>query len=125
MNKNWIIVIICNVFFIDFCDTITYSKCVPFADDIKMYRTIKFPEYCNVLQSYIFSTQAWCTAEFMKLGVSKAKVISFFRKTNILIYDYKLCLSSTTRAESIKDLEYFFIINFIFITTSTMPFSLY
>jgi hypothetical protein len=37
----------------------------------------------------------------MKLNISKTKVISFSRKTNMLIYDYNLCQSS------IKDLGVF------------------
>jgi hypothetical protein len=43
----------------------------------------------------------------MKLNISKTKVIFFSRKTNILIYDYKLFQSSITRTDSIKDLEIF------------------
>jgi hypothetical protein len=43
----------------------------------------------------------------MKLNISKTKVISFSRKTNILIYDYKLCQSSITRIDSIKHLGVF------------------
>jgi hypothetical protein len=35
----------------------------------------------------------------MKLNISKTKVISISRKTNILIYDYKLCHSSITRTD--------------------------
>jgi hypothetical protein len=37
----------------------------------------------------------------MKLNMSKTEVISFSRKTNVLIYDYKFCHSS------IKDLGVF------------------
>jgi hypothetical protein len=39
----------------------------------------------------------------MKLNIAKTRVISS-RKTNALIYDYKLCQSSVTRSHSIKDL---------------------
>jgi hypothetical protein len=43
----------------------------------------------------------------MKLNISKTKVISFSRKTNVLIYDYKLCQSSITWTDSIKDMGVF------------------
>jgi hypothetical protein len=43
----------------------------------------------------------------MKLNISKTKIISFSRKTNLLIYDYKLCQSSITRTDSITDLGIF------------------
>jgi hypothetical protein len=39
-----------------------------------------------------------------KLNIGKTRVISFSRKTNSLIYDYKLCQSSITRSHSSKDL---------------------
>lgn len=91
------------------------------ADTIPGSWTIKPTEHCNLLQldTSIFSTQAWCSADILELDVSKTKFISFSRETNLLIYDYKHCLSSTNRTDSLKDLEYFFI---IFITTSTMLF---
>jgi hypothetical protein len=50
------------------------------------------------------SAQGWCTSNCMKLDIGKTGVISFSRKTNALIYDYKLCQSSITRSHSIKDL---------------------
>jgi hypothetical protein len=43
----------------------------------------------------------------MKLNISKTNVIYFSRKTNVLIYDYKLCQSSVTWTNSIKDLGVF------------------
>jgi hypothetical protein len=46
-------------------------------------------------------------ANCMKLNISKTKVISFSRKTNVLIYGYKLCQSSITRIDSIKNLGVF------------------
>jgi hypothetical protein len=90
------------------CYAITYSKYLPFADDIKIYRAIKSPQGYNLLQSDINCTQGWCTAkyEYMKLNINETKVI-FSGKTNILIYDYKLRLSSTTRTDFIKDLGIF------------------
>jgi hypothetical protein len=41
----------------------------------------------------------------MKLSISKTKVVTFSRKTNTQVYDYKLCQSSITRIDSIKDLK--------------------
>jgi hypothetical protein len=43
----------------------------------------------------------------LKLNISKTRVISFSRKTNTLFCDYKLCQSSITRTDSIKDLRVF------------------
>jgi hypothetical protein len=60
------------------------------ADYIRIQRTVKNPEDCNMLQFYTYSTQYWHTANYMKLSISKF-VIFFSRKTNVLTYDYKLC----------------------------------
>jgi hypothetical protein len=43
----------------------------------------------------------------MKLSFSRTKFISFSWKTNVQIHDYKLCQSSITQSESIKDLGIF------------------
>jgi hypothetical protein len=91
----------------DLCNNINYSRYLIFADDIKIFRAIKSPNDCNRLQSDSYSVQGWCTANFMKLNISKTRVISFSRKTNTLTYDYKLCQSSITRTDSIKDLGVF------------------
>jgi hypothetical protein len=90
----------------DLCDVI-FSRCLLFGDDIKIFRVIKSPNDCNQVQSDIDSVQGWFTANFMKLSISKTRVISFSRKTNSLIYDYELCQSSITRTDSIKDLGVF------------------
>jgi hypothetical protein len=91
----------------DLCDVINYSRYLLFADDIKIFRVIKSSNDCSRLQTDIDSVQGWCTANFMKLNSSKARVISFSRRINTLIYDYKLCKSSVTRTDSIKDLGVF------------------
>jgi hypothetical protein len=91
----------------DLCSVINHSRYLIFADGMKIYRAITFPEDCNLLQSDINSIQGWCTVNYMKLNISKTKVMSFSRKTNILIYEYKLCQSSITRTDSIEDLGVF------------------
>jgi hypothetical protein len=96
-----------NIFMNDLCNNINYSRYLLFADDIKIFHVIKSPNDCNRLHSDIDSVQGWCTANFMKLNISKTRVISFSRKANTLIYDYKLCQSSITRTDSIKDLGVF------------------
>jgi hypothetical protein len=95
------------VFINGLCYAVATSKYIPFVDDIKIYRAIKYPEGCNLLQCDIISKQGWCTANRMKLNISKTKVIYFLRKTNLVIYDYKLCQSSIIRTDSIKDLGIF------------------
>jgi hypothetical protein len=41
-----------NIFINDLCDVINHSKCLPFADDLKVYRAISSLGDCLLLQSY-------------------------------------------------------------------------
>jgi hypothetical protein len=74
---------------------------------IKIYRAVKSAQDCNLLQSDINSIQGWCIANCMKPNISKTNVISFSRKTNVLIYDYKLCQNTITQTVSVKYLGVF------------------
>jgi hypothetical protein len=96
-----------NIFINDLCNAINHSRYLLFADDIKIFRAIRSPYECSLLQSDIDSVQSWYTANFMKLNISKTRVISFSRKTNTLFFQYKLCHSFITRTDSIKDLGVF------------------
>jgi hypothetical protein len=91
-------VLSCVVFVNDLCDAIAHSKYLLFADDIKIYRATKFPEGCYLLQSDINSIHDWSTANYMKLNISKIKVISLSREIR---------QSSITRTGSLKDLGIF------------------
>jgi hypothetical protein len=57
--------------------------------------------YCSL---DIYSVQGWCIANCMKLNINRTKVITFSRKINVLIYEYKRCHSSISRSYSIKDM---------------------
>jgi hypothetical protein len=75
----------------DLYDVISYSRYLIFADDIKIYRAINSTKDCTLLQSDTDSVRSWCTDNYMKLNICKTKVMSFPRKTNIFIYEHKLC----------------------------------
>jgi hypothetical protein len=93
-----------NAFINDICDSVAHSRYLLFADDINIYRGVESPQDCTLLQSDKNSIQGWCIANCMKLNITKTRIISFSRKTNVPKYDYKLCQSSITRTDSIKDL---------------------
>jgi hypothetical protein len=72
------------IFINDLCNVIKRSKCLLFADDVKIFRAINFIDDCILLQFVIEHTQGWCTANLMKLNISKTRVIAFTRRTNVL-----------------------------------------
>jgi hypothetical protein len=61
-----------------------------YADDLKVYRAIKTPTDCVLLQSDIDRVHEWCLANFMKPNFSKIRVISFNMKTAPLGYHKRL-----------------------------------
>jgi hypothetical protein len=101
-----------SVFINELRDTIIYSRYLLFAN-IKIYRSIKFPEDFNMLHSQLDFVQGWCTANYTNLISSKTKVISISRKTNILIYEHKRFQLSVTRTDSIKTWEFLSFLIFI------------
>jgi hypothetical protein len=106
-----------SVFINYLCDAINNYSYLLFADDNKIYSAIKPPTDCNLLLSDIRSLQSWCSANYAILSVNKTNVISFPRKTSILIYDYtKYCQSHTSRTDTVNTWEYFWIPNFISIS---------
>jgi hypothetical protein len=93
-----------NIFINGLCDVINHSSCLLLADNLKVYRAIKAPNDCFLLQTDIERVHKWCPANLMKPNLSKIKVISFSMKTTVLNYQYRLGNSSILRADCIKDL---------------------
>ncbi|PNF14253.1 hypothetical protein B7P43_G12199 [Cryptotermes secundus] len=44
----------------------------------------------------------------MSININKTRVISYSRKTNVLLYGYQLCRTAVTRTSCVKDLGVFF-----------------
>jgi hypothetical protein len=93
-----------NIFINDLCTAIEYSNFLLFADELKIFRAINSADDCILLQSDINCIQDWVSANCMKLNIGKTRVIAFTRKINVPYYNYKICDSSVTRTETIKDL---------------------
>jgi hypothetical protein len=73
----------------------------------KIFRAIKSFDDSTQLQLDTDSIQRWCTANVMKLNISKTRAITFSRTTNTLLLKYKLGASYITRTDFIKDLGVF------------------
>jgi hypothetical protein len=93
-----------NIFINDLCKVIEYSNFLLFADDVKIFHAINSVDDCILLQSDINCIQDWHSANYMKLNISKTRVIAFTRKTNVLYYSYKICDLFITHTDTIKDL---------------------
>jgi hypothetical protein len=94
-----------NVFINDVRNSIKDCNFLIFADDIKIVHVIDCSYDCVLLQSDINSVSDWCTANFMRLNVSKTRGISCSKKANILRFEYQLCHAAITHTSSIKDFD--------------------
>jgi hypothetical protein len=67
---------------------IKHSKCLLFADDLKIYWHIKSVEDCKSLQVGTDSVHQWCGENCMELNIQKSNIISFTHKTNSIHFNY-------------------------------------
>jgi hypothetical protein len=93
-----------NIFINDICDSISCSKYLLFADDLKIYLNINNVHDCKLLQSDINSVQNWRFENGMTLNVGKTTIISFTRKTVGFHFNYKLSNNPILRSQFVKDL---------------------
>lgn len=91
------------LFINDLCDQLDCGKLL-YADDLKLFRTIKTLLDCCALQADVDRVSNWCDLNGMQMNANKCKVISFSRRQSTTVFDYSLNSSSLERVSSIKDL---------------------
>lgn len=75
-----------------------------YADDLKLYYTIKHQKDALFLQRQLETFAEWCRVNRMSLNVSKCSVISFSRKRSTFHFDYALADIQLKRESTVKDL---------------------
>lgn len=75
-----------------------------FADDLKLFSSIKGPADATLLQRQIDSFAQWCELNCMLLNPSKCSVVTFSRKVHPLSFEYKIAGTLIPRKDNIKDL---------------------
>lgn len=91
----------------DLCNVLT-SESLLYADDLKIFRIVHNENDCLALQNDIDNLLAWCSRNGLSLNKSKCKVMSFSRKSDTIVYNYKINDFSVERCVIIKDLGVFF-----------------
>jgi hypothetical protein len=56
----------------------------------------------ELLQHDINSVHNWCLANGMEINIGKTAIISFSRKSNSILFNYKLCNNLVTRSQCVK-----------------------
>lgn len=98
-----------NIFINDVTDFITHSKFLLYADDLKIYKVIQSLDDCFKLQQDLNGLSEWCRLNGMSLNISKCKVMQFYRKKNVLFYDYKIQDDILDKTDVMKDLGVYFV----------------
>ena len=75
-----------------------------YADDTKIYKSIRTSNDCLELQKLINLFTDWCNYNFLTISISKCTVISFSRKKQPLVYEYRIADEIVLRSNVVSDL---------------------
>ncbi|CAH2094536.1 unnamed protein product [Euphydryas editha] len=83
-----------------------FQHCTPllFADDLKIYKTIKSCQDAIMFQNDVRSLEKWCSHNGVDLNIAKCFHIKFTRKHHIIQSHYKLKDTEITEVDVVKDL---------------------
>ena len=80
-----------------------------YADDVKVYSTVKDVFDCLQLQSNLDNIQKWCIENGLALNKDKCKVMSFTRSHRSIHFAYNIKGFALEHCETIKDLGVYFV----------------
>lgn len=83
---------------------ISTSKCLLYADDVKIFRSVKSVSDAMDLQNDINRLSEWCYLNGLYFNIDKCSVISFKRIKSPVAYEYRIQNSLLKRASNQKDL---------------------
>ena len=96
------------LFMNDVTDAIIYSKCLMFADDLKIFCRVKSILDATNLQRDLDTLSSWCQSNCLTLNINKCKTFSFYRTTFPLFFNYEIQNTPLVRVQDIKDLGIIF-----------------
>ncbi|BES95313.1 WD repeat domain 59 [Nesidiocoris tenuis] len=79
-----------------------------FADDLKIFTTIRDEEDCGLLQESLESLGRWCVSNRLCLNTGKCSVVSFSRSSSPILTDYVIGGVLLRRGSSMRDLGVLF-----------------
>lgn len=95
------------LFINDLASCITNTKIILFADDVKLFISVRSLSDCSRLQADIERVSEWCAKNRLSLNPKKTKSIVLSRKRDILYFLYNLGGAPIPRVPFIKDLGVF------------------
>lgn len=92
------------IFINDLPDVVLTSECLLFADDLKLTLGIETEADADTLQKDIDAVSVWSQENHLPFNTFKCKIITFTRKSQPIIFNYKLSDASLERVYEIRDL---------------------
>ena len=96
------------LFMNDVVDGFPFSKCLLFADDLKIFRSVRNVRDASVLQRDLDTLSSWCQQNGLDLNIEKCKCMSFYRTRSPVEFDYMIDGNSINRVNMIRDLGILF-----------------
>lgn len=84
------------------------SKTLLYADDLKLYASIKTVDDCLTLQRDLNNLWSWCSNNNLELNISKCVHVPFTRKKSAFIYNYSINDMPLSRQDKFRDLGVLF-----------------
>jgi hypothetical protein len=92
----------------DIIGRVKYSKCLMYADDLKVFLPISSVRDCSYLQRDLDSLFSWCQVNRLALNLSKCKTMSFRRRINPILFEYEIDGVTLDRVNRMSDLGILF-----------------
>ena len=92
------------IFVNDLAACVDSAELLMFADDIKLFMSVKSLVDCHVLQHDVLRVVQWCSANNLSLNPLKTNILTFCRRRSIVHYDYIIDGVTIKRASVVKDL---------------------
>ena len=88
----------------DLPETLSNSNKLLFADDLKIYKSIRSINDCRDLQEEINNLVSWCVTNDLSLNIRKCSVVTYTKRKTPYDYQYKIVNETINRVNVVKDL---------------------
>lgn len=102
------------IFINDIVEQLKYSKCLLYADDLKIFRRIDTAIDAELLQKDVDILVEWCDINKLTLNIKKCMVMSFFKLKTPIRNVYNIAGNNLECVDTIKDLGILFNSNMTF-----------
>jgi len=92
------------LFFDDITKVIKRSKCLLYADDLKIYKKVKTVLDCSAVQRDLDEITLWFRSNGLAVSINKCNSISFHRNLHPIHFNYKIGDENLERVFQIRDL---------------------